>query len=174
MPVCKLKYLFTYMYLTLTVFIVDQREKIVAQPLQEADKCDGEEESIWNFSSFRCYNWKIRSIVMRKRAGWVNEARNKCRPVVSFIAIIKKKKKKEMNRSFLQMMQHYKLPKVSHNGGTLYLHNHKLFCSGFGSTLEDAGNLASENVCEYIPALQQKSIRPLIFFPPFFIACYSA
>lgn len=81
--------------------------------------------------------------------------------------------KKEMNRSFLQMMQHYKLPKVSHNGGTLYLHNHKLFCSGFGSTLEDAGNLASENGCEYIPTLQQKSIRPLIFFPPFFIVCYS-
>lgn len=70
-------------------------------------------------------------------------------------------------------MQHYKLPKVSHNGGTLYLHNHKLFCSGFGSTLEDAGNLASENGCEYIPTLQQKSIRPLIFFPPFFIVCCS-
>lgn len=156
------------MYLTLTLFIVDQREKMVAQPRQEANKCDGEEESIWIFSSFQCCNWK--SIVMRERAGWVNEAPNKCWSVVSFVAIIKKK---EMNRSFLQMMQHSKLPKVSHNGGTLYLHNHKLFCSGFGSTLEDAGNLAGENGCEYIPTLQQKSIRPLIFFLPFFIVCYS-
>lgn len=64
----------------------------MAQPRQEANKCDGEEESIWIFSSFRCCNWKIRSIVMRKRAGWVNEARNKCWSVASFVAIIKKKR----------------------------------------------------------------------------------